>query len=158
MTTRIASISEVAQFLRSMGIPGDAVKLGDESYALPTREWVQRFASAYTALVREQGLSQWTEQVFDCENHAMRCTLEADKIHAETFFAQHQTPNCGLAFGELWVGSRGHAIVFCLHLGDSNELAFQAYEPQLTGPQQISLNPFVLFNADFPTVQLAKLQ
>lgn len=158
MTARILTIAQVTQFLRSLGVPADAIKLGDESYALPTRDWVQRFSGAYTALVREQGLSQWLEQVFDCENHAMRCALEACKIHAETFLARHETPDCGLLFGELWVGSRGHAIVCCLHQGDSGELVFQTYEPQLAGERQIALTPFVLYDADYPTIQLVKFQ
>ena len=155
-TARLISYAEAYSFLRSLGIPEEAVKLADETFALPTRDWVQRFAEPFSRLVENMGASEWVEQVFDCENHALRAALWVTDCHRATYEA-HAAPKAGIAFGELWVGSWAHAINFAIHQGDLG-LEFQAYEPQITGPRQIAFAGRVLTAHDFSTVQLAKLQ
>ena len=156
-SARIITYAEAYSFLRALGIPEDAVKLADETFALPTRDWVQRFAEPFTRLVENLGASGWVEQVFDCENHALRAALWVTDCHRATYEA-HAAPKAGIAFGELWIGSWGHAINFAIHELPIGSLDFQAYEPQLTGPRQIAFAPRVLTPDDFQTVQLAKLQ
>lgn len=157
MTAHTISYAETYSFLRKLGIPEDAIKLGDRDFALPTRDWVSRFGDAFSRMVEMQGSSAWVEEVFDCENHALRAALWATDCHRATFVAG-AAPQTGIAFGELWVGSWAHAINFAIHTDATGGLVFAAYEPQITGPNQIALTARVLKTEDAQSVQLAKLQ
>lgn len=154
---RIIPLSELWSFLRRLGIPESSLKLADETFALPTLDYVRKFAEAYGPRVEAEGASEWLEQVFDCENHAQRAALWMNDAHRLTWRAG-LAPKSGLAFGEVWIGSHGHAVNCAVHTTDDDKLVFACYEPQLRGPKHIGLTPYQLRTEDFPSIQLVKFQ
>lgn len=108
---------EVRQALRQHGLHGMAYT-PDESYILPSDQWLDRFAIGWKAEVQQQGAYQ--SEANDCEDFA----------RAAAVFAQRMAPKevgHGLAFGELWY-RRGDGVAHAVNVAvTSNGLRF--WEP-----------------------------
>jgi len=72
---------------------------------------------------------KWTEEVFDCEDVALWAMAWAKRFHLATV-RKMGGPLSGLAFGEIWIPNKEHAVNVCLHLNDNSEPYVKIYEPQ----------------------------
>ena len=109
------------------GVTSPVRIVGDESYAIPTVEWiVGPFSEELFKVNRKNGLYKLESN--DCEDFAARARALANELN-------NRTTNCGLrgiAFGEFHykkdTGGR-HAINFAI-CKDGDKYRFVFYEPQ----------------------------
>lgn len=144
--------NEIGYTLNKAGIPVGSIFLGDTFYALPTEKWVQEpFARQFEHILSQTGFNYQAERR-DCENFAQWAAAWANQFHAET---GKPGPECGLAFGEMWVGSLEHAMNFAIHRDPGDNLYVAAYEPQLSA-RGWAFTPRQLTRADYESVWLCK--
>lgn len=108
----------------------------DSHYAEPTQASMEIFWNSFSRNLRTLGLSQFRDEVWDCDKWSRVAWAFMSISYARTFFkANEKMPECGIAFGVfnyLKDALKPHSINFA-----SIDLKLRFYEPQLS--QEIQL-------------------
>lgn len=134
------------------GVPAGSIFLGDEFFAAATPQWIMEdFAREWANITRQLGFKYDPERR-DCEDFAAAASYWAKEFHARTSNA----PEAGLAFGEAWCRTKGHAFNLGIHSrGEGNVLYVTAYEPQPVA-SGIAMSVIQLEPEDWASIHLAK--
>lgn len=121
----------VCNTLAATGINPNAVLLLDGEYMLPTASWVHgTFASALDSVLKGLGLTEWSEEAWDCDKFSRLAWAYAGLLWAKT----QGRPQTGLAFGVVCYMSErlggGHAINVFIHRDSNGQARVQFVEPQ----------------------------
>ena len=137
---------EIEQIMREAGVMADQVMIGDDVYALPSKEWLSgRFAEALRTFFNGLELNSWEAEKNDCDDFARGAAWFAAMLHNRSA-AKAGLKRSGLAIGEIWYRQAdgvNHAIN-CAIIPEPGKDRVVFFEPQN-----------VLRNAD-PIVELSE--
>jgi hypothetical protein len=155
---RVFTNLELLNCISAHDIRSQAAQVADSSYVcLAPEDITELLTREYSSVLRQTGY-EWVENAFDCDNHALWATAWADRWHANNVKAG-RAALAGLAFGELWVASKSHAICVAAHWCEKfDALELVAYEPQLSGAQAMAFAPVEMTPEDWQSVLLIKFQ
>lgn len=128
---------ELQLFLFKQGIKPPNPMVADVEYALPEVGWLfSSYAKAFTRLLNQFKVNDWTTESFDCDNFARLGSVFAQILHHKTGVK----PNSALAVGEFWYkdDERGlHAIMAAVvNIDGDRTLVFM--EPQDQSRKKLS--------------------
>lgn len=142
---------QIRELFADLGVPGSAVFLGDDVYALLDEADISaRLALNFNDLLAQLGFKYETERR-DCDDFARLAAAWAGYLHGE----QTDAGDSGLAFGEVWCAAKAHAFCFAVHRSDAEVLYLRFYEPQLSA-NGFSLTPIELSRTECESIFLVK--
>jgi hypothetical protein len=131
------SRDQIYDALRMLGVDNWASLRRDMNYVCPRREWLQgKFRQTWKNTLFSMGLTEWKQEVWDCEDISDFCLGMVKADHA--FF--YQGPPAGIAFGG-WgyipdssfdaehPNGQGHWINMAVTSEDPIEISW--FEPQI---------------------------